>query len=379
MELTQSPERIVLANVPRINMYEGGPRCPEDVGFPSAMRAVLEYLGEDVGCDHCRPQGRKWNMHCSYAYFIGITGYGAMMTWAGPDLYTFSLDHLPGDPREPYRAAFEAVGYGVEFVDKAAGEALYRQKIIESIQKGRPVISFGIVGPPEAVLITGYDQGGDILTGWSMFQGEPVFNTGLEFEPAGPDGKAYFRKQGWFETAGDLIIVGEAGGMPDQGKVFEHSLARALEVMRTPEVSRNGYTVPTGTAAFNAWVEYLVRDENFQGVDDARMLTLYKAHDFSVGNLAEARWYEGLWMANTFSRGDIWKRSEDLLIAAACFTKQHELMWRAWDLCGGIGNPEGWRKFADPAVRKALVPVILDAREKDAQAAFAIERALSKR
>ena len=44
--MNDDPERDVLDGVPRVHFYEGGRRCPEDIILPSAMRAVLEYLGE---------------------------------------------------------------------------------------------------------------------------------------------------------------------------------------------------------------------------------------------------------------------------------------------------------------------------------------------
>jgi hypothetical protein len=40
-----SPSRVVLDGVPRIHFYEGGPRCPEDIPWPSALRACLECMG----------------------------------------------------------------------------------------------------------------------------------------------------------------------------------------------------------------------------------------------------------------------------------------------------------------------------------------------
>ena len=46
----------------------------------------------------------------------------------------------------------------------------FQQRIIESIDGGHPVIGFGVVGPPEACIITGYDDGGEVLIGWSLFQ-----------------------------------------------------------------------------------------------------------------------------------------------------------------------------------------------------------------
>ena len=49
--MTDIPTRLVLEGVPRVSFYEGGPVCPEDIPFPSVMRALMEYLHqEDFGC-----------------------------------------------------------------------------------------------------------------------------------------------------------------------------------------------------------------------------------------------------------------------------------------------------------------------------------------
>ncbi len=53
-------------------------------------------------------------------------------------------------------------------------------------------------------------------------------------------------------------------------------------------------------------------------------------------------------------------------------------MWRLWDLAGGIGNAEGYKKLADPAVRRAMAAIIRESQAKDAEAAGHIERALTK-
>ncbi len=68
----------------------------------------------------------------------------------------------------------------------------------------------------------------------------------------------------------------------------------------------------------------------------------------------------------------------DLLHAAACYAAEHELMWKLWSLAGGNGCPDAWRKFADPDVRRRMVPIILQAKQKDAQAADYVASALAK-
>jgi hypothetical protein len=70
--------------------------------------------------------------------------------------------------------------------------------------------------------------------------------------------------------------------------------------------------------------------------------------------------------------------AEELLMAAACYAAEHDLMWQVWNLVGGIDNPEAYLKLAEPAVRRQIVPVILQARDRDAEAADHIERALAQ-
>lgn len=69
---------------------------------------------------------------------------------------------------------------------------------------------------------------------------------------------------------------------------------------------------------------------------------------------------------------------EDILHGAALYAGQHQLMWNIWDLAGGLGNPEAWKKFADPGVRRQMVPIIQAARRKEEEAIGYIEQALRK-
>jgi hypothetical protein len=69
---------------------------------------------------------------------------------------------------------------------------------------------------------------------------------------------------------------------------------------------------------------------------------------------------------------------EDLLAAAGCFETEHDLMWQIWGKTGGNGrSDDNVRKLADPAIRGAIAPMILQARDEELQAADHIQRALS--
>ena len=119
--------------------------CP----FPGSLYSCLEYLDD--------PQ--------DYAYLMGITGAAFRRTWSRNDGGNVDLMYLAP---EPYRRAFEALGYSYREIQR--NETAMVKAIKESIDRECPVISFGIIGPPEAGLITGYDQDGSVLYGWSYFQ-----------------------------------------------------------------------------------------------------------------------------------------------------------------------------------------------------------------
>ena len=190
--------RVVLDGVPRVGFYfdmqqhaDTKPRCPEDVCFPSVMRACLEYLGDGLGCRQVGVWNKDWRLGCGYAYLMGTTGVAFRLNWKpgwhGDNVASFLVSD---DPSEIFRRGFASVGYECEIVCKSQvgqnSESLFRQKIIESIRdKGRPVIAHGVIGPPEECIVAGYDEGGDVLVGWNFFQGSPDCNAGAEFEPNG--------------------------------------------------------------------------------------------------------------------------------------------------------------------------------------------------
>ncbi len=120
----------------------------------------------------------------------------------------------------------------------------------------------------------------------------------------------------------------------------------------------------------------MARDEDFAG-DEAALRQHHDVHNNVVGFLAEARWYGSQFLVGmTVGGDDIVHRSviEDLYQAAGLYAGEHELMWRLWDLVGGNGNPDAWKKFADPSVRRRIAQVIRQARDKDAAAADHLER-----
>lgn len=370
-----SPEQVcvVLEGVPRVGFYEGGARCPEDVPFPSCLRASLEFMGDNLGCEHIET-GSSWGLNCAYAYLMGTSGAAFRLSWR-PGWYEDNVDirYMSDDPSAPLRRAFEAVGYGYEIIKMDEGrdnEATFRHYIIESIRdQGRPVLGFGVIGPPECCIIAGYDEYGDVLIGWNFFQGFPELNAGAEFEPSG-----YFRKRDWFKDTDALIIIGEKLGKPRLGDIYREALKWALQVVRTPATFGDRHN---GLAAYTAWADHLLRDDDFPPGDMAKLRQRYMVHHDATGAVAEGRWYASLFLAQ-IARHEAGMAPE-LLAAASCYAAEHDLMWQVWNLAGGIGfSDEQVRKLAEPAVRRQITLVILQAQDRDAEAADHIERALAK-
>jgi len=375
--MATTPRRLVLEGVPRIHFYQGGPACPEDLCFPSVMRALMEYFQEgDFGCRTCRVLQPGNKVPCTYSFFLGVSGVASFLSWKpGWADDNMEIMYMSDDPGAPFDRAFQAAGYQYRLVSAEGGrdnEVFFRQHIVESIQKGRPVLAFGPVGPPESAIITGYDEAGDVLIGWSFFQDIPGFNAGLEFEPTGE-----FRARHWvdYPPGFSFIVIGEKKEQPPLSESYRRALEWMLQVTRTPVTFRDRHN---GLAAYTAWAEHLLRDEDFPD-DEAVLLQRHEVQDAAVGLVAEARWYGSQFLIQA-SDPDIlpYRMAEDLMHAAACYAAEHNLMWELWNLAGGNGNPDAFRRFSDPAVRRKMIPVIEQALENDERAAGHIERALGR-
>jgi hypothetical protein len=340
------------------------------------MRALMEFLGEeDFGCRACRALQPGCKTPCSYAFFIGVTGVASYLNWKpGWQGDNQEIMYMSDDPVAPFHRAFGAAGRGYRYLghEQGVSESEMRGEIAESIRRGLPVMAFGPIGPPETALVCGYDDGGDVLMGWSFFQGMPPFNAGVELDPNG-----MFRARDWFSCPPGFsaMLVGEKQDRPPLAEIYKGALAWMLQVAGTPLTfgdRRNGL------AAYAAWEAEIRHDEDFLA-DERLLRQRHDVHNGVVGMLAEARWY-GMQFLMQGGSGEIlpYRAAGELLRAAACYAEIHALMWRVWDLAGGNGNPDAWRLFARPEAREQIAAVLREARRQDEMAARHIELALGK-
>lgn len=329
--------RTVLRDVPRIG-YDVH-LCP----FPGSLYSCLKHLGDP----------------CDYDYLMGVSGAAFRRLWNRDDGGNVDLMYLAP---EPHRRALEALGYQYRVIQR--NRTAMVAAIKESISRDCPVISFGIIGPPEAGLVTGYDGDGTMLYGWSYFQ----------------DGSkpGYYELEGWLERMSEgppfgLIVVGEKKpALPDAREVLLQSLEWAVDLARRPK--RPGLpNHVSGLAAYDAWADGLGVDADYPPNDQKVMETRAMVHCDQVVMLHErhsaARYLRK--MADVVP--DV---AQPLNAAASLYDETGDLAGKVWRW-GHWQQPEALKGMSDTSNRREFARHVRAAKEKELRAVEQLESALT--
>lgn len=350
-DMAQSDQRNVLSGVDKLSFG------PQSDTFCSALSIALSHMGESGVEYH--------NLLCR-------SGRGFQICWN--DQFFFwdrSMERPQADPeyylRKDYAsaaAAVEASGYDCKAIVNAecshpeegggsvgSGQAV-RDLVIGSVNEGRPVIAAFSVSAkhwaPEWSLITGYDEGGDTITGWSCFQDEEQEKEELELDPEG-----YFRRGEWEkDTVAVVAICGNRGVAADSGRADRRVLENGTSL------SKGGVTgyEARGSESYRAWAE-AVEDGGIEDLSDEVLRGRLQYHTNYVGHLAAQKWYTSVCLKDMEMKG--WNVS-DVLYAAGSYAGIHELMWDCWKVAGGYWRDpeEEVGKFRDPEARQEIAAII---------------------
>jgi hypothetical protein len=220
------PDRSVLVGVPKLGF--GIHTCP----FVGSLHACLRFLGDAP----------------DYDYVMAVSGAAFRRFWHRDDGGNIDLMYLSP---EPHRRAFAALGYSYQAVPSTGKPALVAA-IQASIARGRPVLAFGIIGPPECGIVAGYDRAGEVLIGYSYFQ-----DSSLE---------GYSEQSGWFErpefgAAGiGCIAIGDRRSRPSEREILASTLAWAIDIAYQPRPPTNHLS---GLAAYAGWASGLETDADY--------------------------------------------------------------------------------------------------------------------
>ena len=363
-----APASRKVLDVPRVGFYNGGNTGPEDFPFPSCLAAALDAAGQPIEWTEFVAPDKVWRNNHTNKRLLAATGMGFSILWRKSEPCFSSSDlTLINDHDETIRRAFAYVGREFEIVKTESAEqtALFA-RIRKSIDDGVPVVAFGIVGPPEACLVTGYDSEDLALVGWTFFPDD----AGGDLEPNG-----MFRKTDWIKTAWKFVFIGER---TEPTLTDEQVVRDGADFLRRTENAGEAYHA--GTAAFDAWREFV--EAPLPDPDDEKSCRQRcEMHHMSVGTIAEARCYAGDYLRHLADSFDGVVERKDyaygLRQAAAMFATEHDLMWDAWNTLGGNGSPDAWKEFRDPAKRARLAAIIADAQRLDRLALRYLDRAIA--
>lgn len=336
---------------------EGGKVCVEgvrkvswDTGemceFASAFVAAMDCLGESV----------------PYHYVMGTAGVAFRFTlnpgqW---DFTNYSIRNITPDTYAPVRRAFAAAGYACvlrergSFDDDAAA-------IMGSIDRGIPVLAFRVVGPADCCIITGYDEDGKVLLGWSTFQNIP------DDHSIPHDVTGYFRKPGWHDGCPGYILIGaKATSLPPQRVVYRNALEWAVHLMRTP---RMGHTF-TGLEGLRRWAEEMRQEEYFPRGDSQLLGQRYVSTTINITMLRDHC------LAEPFLRQaaeDVPDLGPELSRAADFYGEVKSLRAGMDDLVSDDFGERSMKAIADAGVRNTFADTILRIRAVEDQAAGCLE------
>jgi len=347
----------VLYGVPKVSYFNDP---AELTPLISSLRACLTYSGQAM----------------PYSRLLSGSGAAFRLIWNENEWDGGNVDILVmrDDPFEPVRRAFRTAGRSYAMIGKQ-DEPGNRDAMIDliktEIDAGRPVIAFGIIGPPEACVLTGYRENGEVLLGWNFFQDFPEWQGGLAFEPCG-----YFIRRGWYEHSETLgvMAVGAQGQEPDERAFLKDVLTFAAEVMQPGTVRRRA----SGGAAFDAWKRALLDEGNFpNGAQLPLLMERLMCQGDAFTMISEGRGYAGMFLADEAEKFPDLKC--ELLDIASTFKKEHETAWDMNSYTGGMGMGENnARELAVRKNRERIADLIDRCKALDAQAIDKILALLGK-
>ena len=339
-------------DVVKVGFYgnTGDNRSPEDFPFPACMTSLMQYLGEDYPIVELESHHQKYTQRIANLHFITASGMAFGLLWS-KDYCKSCMDLTQvNEHNETVKNAFAWAGYEYEIMEKASdgsNREVIRERIVESIDKGLPVLAFGIVGPPECVIISGYDHKGEEITGWSHFQ---------QWEPCEKESNGMFRRAGWYDSLWKIVFIGKKIGRSIN---LKDVLTLGLSIME--KTDSEGYVA--GLAVYDEWIRYVLSNE-LDTIDDETLRVRHDLHHDLVGNLAEARCWGGDFLLHAAEEN----KDENMRGVAMCFKNIHDLCWQVWGVLGSYGQQDVWKGFRSTENRRKIAKLLGDIKELDQKA-----------
>lgn len=306
-------DHAILYGVPKVAYGQDG-----STPFPMCIHSCAKYLGLCV--DYTRSMAESG----AAFRFVWNTAY-----WDGGNVdavYTFD------DPVRVFHFGMRAMEREFKFLKRTSRTKKedFMEFICREIDAGNPVIALGVIGPPEACMITGYRDGGNVLIGWNVFQEYPEYQAGIRFEKSG-----YFITGNWWEALGTTALIA-AGTESLPPLTLKEVLRNAAEILE----GRMCGTYAKGTLAYDAWKNALLCDLDFPA--DAVLPLLVErmmCHGDAMDCLVDGRCHASKYLRRLAEQHPA--VSAGLNAAAEELEKIPEIIWKEMiPVLGGWGRGE---------------------------------------
>lgn len=350
----------VLYGVPKVAYtYE------ECTPFPTALKACLNYMGQSM----------------DYAYLMAATGAAFRLRWNLNywDGGNVDIMNIYEDPYEAFKKGFQASGRSYKILKREeASKEAFIAFIKEEIDEGRPVIALGIIGPPEACIITGYRDHGETLLGWNCFQENTEFTKGVTLDPSG-----YFICNNWWENKETKAVM-SIGEQQVEPISIKEILENGIYIMTKNEINyqgtmtcKEGNTYAGGQEAYDAWANAIANDGEFsQDIILPMLIERVMCQNDAQVMIGEGRSYAACFV--TYIGKQYKELEEKCNRIAKLFRDEAQCAFDMNEPKGGFGqDEETTRVFANPEVRKKIVTLIHQAKTYDLQARQGLEEILT--
>lgn len=349
-KMNKSEDSCILYGVPKVSYT-----FEECTPFPVALKSCLNYMGQKM----------------DYAYIMAVSGAAFRLRWNKNywDCGNVDIMNIYEEPNEVFKRSFEGVGRDYTLLErKNSSKQDFINFIKKEIDEGRPVIALGIIGPPEACLVNGYREDGNILLGWNCFQENKEFSKGVTIDDSG-----YYICDSWWENENTIALI--AVGEKQHSMISQKSIIKnAINIMTKESISIKSQdrkyerVYAGGQLAYDEWAKQITDDKEFGSSTIIPILIeRLMCQNDAQAMVGEGRSYAACfieWVGSTNENIFVMcnEAAKEFRAAAQCSFKMNEVKG------GFCQNEEALRKFLEPEIRKEIASLVLEAKEHDYKA-----------
>lgn len=330
--------------------------------YPMCLRSCANYLGQDLSID----------------FSMVSSGAAFRLTWDTSSWNGGNVDviHTFDNPEDVYKLGVEALGreFGiitrtntpcdVKFLSSNSSDnkADFINFIKKQIDRGYPCIALGIIGPPEACILTGYKDNGSILLGWNFFQDAIEFTTDIKIDESG-----YFLSSRWWDNNDTIAII----SIGDKIKPLisdKNIIDNAIKVMTGRFDVKAGKTFAKGLYAYDAWKNAILNEAEFpQSAILPIMAERLMCQGDAMDCLADGRNNAAIYMKKLSD--ELKEHSDICQMIENQFSSVVTNIWKMAEVLGGYErNVKQINKLARTEVRQQLAVLIEECKLADSKA-----------